>query len=451
MNRGMETMAEQKAETRERFFGFALMALAMLAFFSLNLLTRVMRDDYSYTFNFVTKARISSFADIFQSLGIHYTHVNGRLPVHFFAHLFLWLGKGVFNLVNTAAFAGLVTLIYYHAYGTLRRFRPYVWLAAFAGLWVLTPAFGESFLWVTGASNYLYGMLMILLYLIPYRALPETEQAGNKAWYALPALLGGILAGWTNENTGGALAVVLACLFAWRVFEKKNVPAWCWAGLLGCIVGLLIMVLAPGELNRLNGSGGMGGFPAILRRAVFITAKLLRYLWPGILAWALLLVCFLRGKREAKRLIFPLIFLLAGCAAAYAMAVSPQMPDRIWSGPIIYFLISLLALHRAADEPRVRNPRLRIGAVTLCAALLLATYARFAPVVARTAEAMDARLADAAAQLGAGQRDLTLDAIYGSGVSFDASEVPYDITPDPAHWLNSALARYVGADTVTAR
>jgi len=441
----------EQTDRRERVFGYVLMALAVLMFFSLNLLTRVMRDDYSYTFNFVTKERIDSFADIFQSLGIHYTHVNGRLPVHFFAHFFLWMGKGVFNVANTAAFAGLVTLVYYHAYGTLRRFRPYAWLAMFAGLWVLTPAFGESFLWVTGASNYLYGMLMILLYLIPYRRLPDAERPTGKPWYVPLALLGGVLAGWTNESTGGALAVVLVCLIAWRLIEKKPLPLWCWAGLLGCVAGLFIMVLAPGELNRLNSAGGMGGLGTILRRAIFITAKLLRYLWPGILAWLLLFAYFLRRRCDIKRLIYPVIFLLAGCAAAYAMAFSPQMPDRIWSGPIVYFLISLLALYRAADEPRIRNPRLRVGAVTLCAALVLASYAYFAPIVARTAEAMDARLADAAAQLASGQRDLTLDAIYGSGVSFDAAEVPYDITPDPTHWLNSALARYVGADTVTAR
>ena len=142
-------------DRRERVFAFTLMALTLLSFFSLNLLTRVMRDDYSYTFNFVTKERIASFADIFESLGIHYTHVNGRLPVHFFAHLFLWWGKGFFNAANTLAFALLVTLIYYHVYGTLRDFRPYPWLAAFLGLWLLTPAFGESFLQAAGKNDIL--------------------------------------------------------------------------------------------------------------------------------------------------------------------------------------------------------------------------------------------------------------------------------------------------------
>ena len=444
-------MKASEMSKRERVFAYALIVVAVLMFFSLNLLTRVMRDDYSYTFNFVTKDPIASFGDIFQSLGIHYTHVNGRLPVHFFAHFFLWVGKGAFNAVNTLVFAGLVTLIYFHAYGTLREFRPYGWLAVFLGLWILTPAFGESFLWVTGASNYLYGMILILLYLIPFRRLLDAEQPANRLRYAPLALLGGVLAGWTNENTSGALTVVLICLFIWRLVERKPAPLWCWAGLLGAVIGLALMVLAPGELSRLDGVGGMGGLKTIVWRAVAITYKLVKYLWPGVVVWALLLVLFLRRKRDGKLLIYPLIFLLAGCAALYSMAVSPMMPDRVWSGPVVYFLISALALYRAAGEPKFDKTWLRVGVVTLCAALALAAYALEAPKVAATADAFDARMADAAAQMADGGRDLALDPVYGSGVPFDAAEMPCDITPDPTHWLNGALARYLGADSVVAR
>lgn len=435
----------------ERAFAYALLALAAAAFFSLNLLTPVMRDDYSYAFNFLTKEPIGSFGDIFQSLGIHYQRVNGRLPLHFLAHLFLWMGKGAFNAVNTAAFALLTLLVYYHAYGTLREFRPYPCLAAFLGLWVLTPAFGESFLWVTGASNYLYGMLLILLYLIPYRRLSGAEQRTNKPWYAPLALLGGVLAGWTNENTAGALLLVLLCLLARRrLAEKKSIPLWCCAGLLGVAAGLCLMVLAPGELARLDDAGGAGGFAAMLRRVLYLTAKLGWQLWPGLLLWAALLVCFLRRRLDKKRLIEPLVFLLAGCASLYAMALSPQIPERVWSGPVVYFLISTLSLYRAADEPRARNARVRAGLVTLCAALALACYAVETPKLAATSAAFAAREAEAAEQLAAGRRTLTLAAVRGSGAHFDAAGVPPDITEDPEHWLNQALARYLGADSVTA-
>ena len=157
-------MREGKAGKWEQGFAWLLIVLALAAFYLLNRETRILRDDYSYALNFLTKQPIRSLGDIFESLGIHYQRVNGRLPVHFLAHLFLWLGRGAFNILNTLGFAGLVTLVCYHACGTLRPFRPWVWLLAFLGLWFLTPAFGESFLWLTGAANYLYGVGLILLY-----------------------------------------------------------------------------------------------------------------------------------------------------------------------------------------------------------------------------------------------------------------------------------------------
>ena len=435
----------------ERRFAFALIVLALLAFFLLNLLTPVMRDDWSYSMNFVTKERIRSFRDIFQSLGIHYVKVNGRLPVHFLAHLFLWAGKGAFNAVNTLAFAGLVTLVYFHAYGTLKDFRPYSWLAVWLGLRVLTPAFGESFLWVTGAANYLYGMLLILLFLIPFRRLQDRERPAGGGVYALPALLGGVLAGWTNENTGGALGLILLCLLLWRLLERKPVPLWCWAGLAGVAAGLALMVLAPGELTRLGGAGGMGSASDVLARAGGISLGLLRFLWPGLLVWGLLLAVFLRRKRDKKLLIYPLIFLLAAVAAAYAMAFSPQMPERVWSGPVILFLISALSLYRASGEPRLEIAGARCALASAVAVCALLSCALPAPKLAATKAAFDAREADAAAQLAAGSPDLILDTVYGSGTRIDAAEAVGDISRDPAQWLNVALARYVGANSVTAR
>lgn len=450
----MECVRMDEMNQRERAFSCALIALALLAFFSLNLLTRVMRDDYAYTFNFVTKERIASFGDIFQSLGIHYTNVNGRLPTHFFAHLFLWLGKGAFNVVNTAAFAGAVTLVYYHGLGALRPFRPYVWLAVFLGLWILTPAFGESFLWVTGASNYLYGMMLILLYLIPYRRLLESDLGAaprQPVLAALLALAGGVLAGWTNENTACALCFLVLCLNAARRIEKKRVPLWCWTGLIGCVVGLLLMLLAPGERGRLEGVGGMGGARDILWRAGSVTVRLLKYLWPGILAWLALLIVSLRcSPSRSNHLLASGVVLLAGLGAVYAMAFSPMIPDRVWSGPLLFFLISALMLWRAAGEPHFQSVRLRLCVVSLCAALSLACYAAAAPKLAATAAAFDAREAEAVAQLSAGTRELTLPPVYGNGNRFDAAEVPCDITADSNHWLNTSLARWLGAGSVTA-
>lgn len=446
-------MRDAKAETWKRLADWGLVALALAAFSLLNAETRLMRDDYAYAVNFVTKAPIRSFGDIFESLGIHYQRVNGRLPVHFLAHLFLWLGKDAFHLLNPLAFGGLVTLICYHACGSLRQVRPWLWLTAFGGLWLLTPAFGESFLWLTGAANYLYGIGLILLYLIPFRRLEERDALPRRpVLAALAALAGGVLAGWTNENTACALIGLIVLLILRRLLTKNPVPLWVWAGLLGCICGLGLMLLAPGELNRLHSAGGFGGPGGLPRRALDLSWRLLRAFWPGLLLWLGLLWAFLRRpNRDLARLALPLGWLLAGLAAAYAMVFSPEMPDRVWSGPLVFFLISALSLWRALDWKPRPCPALRLALNVLCAGALLLSLARTLPRLRATAMSFDAREREAAAQLAQGAEWLTLPAVHGSGSRFDPAEPEGDLSPNPGHWSNVALARYLGADGVVLR
>ncbi|MBQ2634121.1 MAG: hypothetical protein IJF88_06045 [Oscillospiraceae bacterium] len=460
-------MREPNAASRARLAGWGLVALALTAFALLNAQTSLMRDDYAYAVNFLTKAPIRSFGDIFESLGIHYQRVNGRLPVHFLAHLFLWLGKEAFHILNPLAFGGLVTLICYHACGSLRQIRPGLWLSAFGGLWLLTPAFGESFLWLTGAANYLYGVGLILLYLIPFRRLEEGRALPrHPVPAALAALAGGVLAGWTNENTACALIGLIALLIVRRALTKQPLPLWVWTGLLGCVIGLGLMLLAPGELNRLDSAGGFGGPGGLLRRALGLTWRLLRAFWPGLLAWLALLLAFLRRpERDLGRLAMPLGWLLAGLAAAYAMAFSPEIPDRVLSGPLVFFLISALSLWRALDwkadarpalwqtldrKPGAR-PALGLALGLLCAGSLLFSLARTLPKLQATAGAFAAREREAAAQLAQGETQLALPAVHGSGSRFDPAEPEGDLSPDPAHWSNVALARYLGATEVTLR
>jgi hypothetical protein len=64
---------------------------------------------------------------------LHYVRINGRIVVHFLAQLFLWWGKPVFDVINTAAFLSLGTLMYVLAAGTLKDFKITGWLLACLG------------------------------------------------------------------------------------------------------------------------------------------------------------------------------------------------------------------------------------------------------------------------------------------------------------------------------
>ena len=50
----------------------------------------------------------------------HYYGMNGRIPVHFLAQLFLLLNPILFDLINSFAFALFILMICYYALGSLK-------------------------------------------------------------------------------------------------------------------------------------------------------------------------------------------------------------------------------------------------------------------------------------------------------------------------------------------
>ena len=162
--------------------------------FILNCLTPLCADDFTYTRSYATGEKLSSVWDIVLSQYAHYFSTNGRSVLHFLGQLFLYLGKPVFNVINTVAYIGLCVLIVYVSFGRWSNTIPAWAVAVHIGLWMLTPGFGDSFFWLIGAANYLYGILLICLYLIPFRkaSLAEgaqesvfLEQAAASVWPGL--------------------------------------------------------------------------------------------------------------------------------------------------------------------------------------------------------------------------------------------------------------------------
>jgi hypothetical protein len=246
-----------------------VLAVALL-FYALNRLTPLYADDYAYTRDFMTKEQVDSVADICASMRLHYIRVNGRIVVHFLAHLFLWWGKPVFNVINTAAMLALGTLMYMLAAGTLKDFKITSWLLGLLGIWLLAPGFGQSYLWLTGACNYLFGLLIILTFLVTYRRGVAFRRQRRSFALSLLYLPAGLLAGWTNENTGAALVAAVLCFIIKNKIETGRFRAWMFTGLIGCVTGFLCMLLAPGQTARLSSYPDLT--PALLlERALGIT------------------------------------------------------------------------------------------------------------------------------------------------------------------------------------
>lgn len=421
-----------------------------------NASTPLALDDYNYSMSFATGDSIKGLSDIFISLRSHYHTINGRLITHFLAHFFLYCGKGIFNIINTLAFLLLGILIYRYS-GFKRGKECLPWLAAvYVLLYLVVPAFGESFLWVTGAANYLYSLLIALLCLMPYRKQLNST-VFKRSWaqyvYIIPNMVLGFIAGATNENTSVAIICLMVLVIADSLVKKEKNIAWMFSGPIGAIVGLLSIITAPGTKNRLETSGGIGGISAMIRRGVFISLDAAQYL-PILLV--VFIVVFLVLQKQSKsnkfkdtltKLVPSAIFSITALASIYSMVASPQFPVRVWTAPIVLLLIAIGCMLSEISADKAQ--RIRVGVVVaVLAVCVMGSSVQVYYSLKNTKTAFIQREQCIYEQIEKGERDLVVENVLGYS-KFSVYGAYGDLSTEPDVWPNTVLARYYGVDTIT--
>lgn len=327
---------------------FWVLAIATLFGFILllNILTPMIADDYWYSFILGKdpNTRVTSLSDIIGSQITHYFWWGGRSIVHCIVQGLLMLPPFVADLLNSIVFIIYISLIYYLIKGYTKHSLA-LFLFIFFSVWFLQPSVGDTILWMTGSGNYLWGTVLILFFILPFRFYSGQKQASLKSYiYACLFFLYGIIAGWTNENTGGAM-IVLAILFIGLFYIKKwDIPKWAISGLTGAIIGYLFMILAPGNMVR---AGESMPFDIQVFAFRFIVHSSDLVYFCGII---LLVYIFLFSLSEHKNFRFTkmplqqqtsIIFLVAMLASVYAMVLSPAFPPRAWFGTITFLIIGV--------------------------------------------------------------------------------------------------------------
>lgn len=247
MNRARDFLAGMEEKTAFRACVFAaILALMAATMFLLNVHTPLQMDDYDYSFSWSTGKPLAGVADVLASQAAHYRLWGGRSVVHTLAQLFLYWGKGVFNIANTAAYMLLVLELYTLAKPKGRRFCWTVLLVLHAALFTLVPFFGTVFLWLDGACNYLWGTALALLPLLIIPRLLEKECAALGV-IGVPLCF---LSGWTNENAACGMLAVALLLLADSAYRGKRTPVSAWLCLAAQAAGAAMMILAPGNFAR---------------------------------------------------------------------------------------------------------------------------------------------------------------------------------------------------------
>lgn len=215
-------------------------------FYAMNCYTPLYSDDWHYNFIYGTNKDINSFYDILYSQYIHYFQVNGRFIPHVFVQLFDGiLGKQMFNVINTFVFVAYLCLLSYTIQPN--NVLCYKLVSFILFLTFLLTGFSNSLLWMSGACNYLWVAVLLLLFNLLFN-----KNIVNKL--LLPILFFfGIICGWTNE----ALVVGLGVgYFIYLIYNRKKVSISQIVLLLGFYLGALMLVFSPGSINRASLSAG---------------------------------------------------------------------------------------------------------------------------------------------------------------------------------------------------
>ncbi len=459
--------AQDKAAFRRRrcFYVLAVITFGMILLF--NFLTPMLTDDYSYAAQ-VRQAK--SLWDLVLQEQQQYMTWNGRSVVHFLLRCFLSLPVPVFKVANSLMFMLLSWLIYDNIPGR-KAYDCFVWMFVQAGLWFYAVDFSQTILWETGACNYLWGTCIILLFMTLLRRHYEKqigmEKPGNVLLPAVGFFLLGMAAGWCNENTsGGAFLFVLLLLIA--VKKKKGIllPAGISAA-AGNLLGLMIMVTAPGNAIRAsfaeeNHSGLVGMIARAQKLTLNIQANFQVLLCVLIVT---MVIGVLQKKGQGKgcrdilgemagQILFTFLFL----ATSYALVMTAETQARAFFGAGIFLLIACIRgivdicrTERSLGGANAIWVRGASWSILLILMLqLVFTFLNDGTNLGRIYRECAERQACVEQAADQGKQEVTVAQLRPDFETRFSDAYNSDLQEDPGYWTNVAYEGYFGVERISA-
>lgn len=428
----------ENSKLDKALFAFLILLIGT-GMYILNHYTTLIVDDYVYSFSRVTGEKITNVFSILQSEYNHYFTWGGRIVVHTIAQFFLMIDKKIFDVANTFAYLAMVLVIYFHAVGSLKIY-PFLLILINLFFFLCIPVFGQVFLWVTGACNYLWGPLLVLLYLIPYRMQysKNTPIITNNI-LCIAFSFFGIIASWTNENMSVTLVVLIAVFMYLYWVKHKKIYLWCVCGLLGSLIGSLALILAPGNFVRLDISEKevniINNFFNITR--MFFKSNYL------LLPNCILLIFLILNKKIDYRLLS--VYIIGLFTSMYAMLGSPVYANRAKIGSLLFVIIACCYLYTKLNFDNLKVKKI-IAVLTIgIISILFSEYKLALNDIKDYKFRNDLKVEYILNEKSKGNLDIVVDPNYPK----TKYAAPYGLEDLPTVRKSTSFAKYYGVNTVS--
>jgi hypothetical protein len=432
-------------KSRKIIFGI-LVFISFVAIYIYNILTPVMSDELQFD-----KSLYHSLWDLVKAEYDNYMGWNGRSVVQFIMRCFLMTPKWFFNIMNSICFV-VLTLLMYLNIEERRKYDGFIYVLINIVVWQFGVSFGQTVLWESGACNYLWGATIILGFVTFYRhKLQNIDNVKHDRLLITVMLLFGIMAGWCNENTsGGGLLLVLFSLVA-HLRKKGKIKPWVISGFVGMLIGLGMMVMAPGNSVRgalVAAEEEHTGILAIVGRFLKINQAVENYLIVLMAVMVILVVYLVLKGRKVASMGNAIGYAVASIATAYALIMTVQPMDRAYFGAGIFMMIACIQAIAYIPPGETGLCAVKYGGIMVFSVYMFMSYCENGADLARILREVNEREEYILEQKAQGNYDLTVPMLRPEFDTKYSFIYPNDVDEDPDSWGCTIYKNYYGLNSL---
>ena len=414
-----------------------------LFIFVLNCLTLYCADDYSYQYNLADGTSVNNIVDIFRALYDHYFVQSGRIFSHFFAYLFLWLPKPIFNIVNALMFLVQMLLVYKMSKAESSKHNIIIFLLIFAVIWVFEPSFGQVNLWVDGSCNYLFAIVFSLLFFASFVKEMREEMNNSKVKAVLWCLFSFMVGGY-SENL--SFCVIFGCILIliWNKFiEKRNWTKLAILKIVFALGGYAFMVFAPSTANKQAMAFSISGYLYNFKEIVYTYYDEFRI---PLVVWVGAFVIAIYTKLKKEKLFLSAVCVAVSICSCLICMVAKYLSGRSMAGSLVFLVLAIMILAYDIWETNYQiSVSLVAGYMVILTAMNLVLGCYDIMWTYNKTARREAYLSECAAN---GVDEVTVEIIDAQTRYSSSYRLPDLDTEDPTAYPNSDYEKYYGISVI---
>lgn len=292
---------------------------------------------------------------------------------------------------------------------------------------------------------------MHLTFLIPFHKYTNTFQMKeNQILKSILIIPFGLLAGCSNENSGGAVMLLILCFMGYWLWKKKRIPVWSITGFLSVCGGVGILLLSPSSQSKM----GAITFAVLLKRIREVVGFSYRHVLLLMIILFVVTWIFIRERKIVKKdwigdLIIPYTLCAMGAASVLVLLASSVIAGKSWIWAVCFMLIAIGKICCQLAEDGYKATRWMKILLWLFIVWSVARYGAKWQNINRTYHEAQQQIQMIEEQKAQGKKDATIYLLTPTLDEYNAASVTPNVSTDKEAWFNQWMELYYGVDSVT--